>query len=206
MSQPSKAVTFMSGEHKLEGYLHLPDDTPAAAVVICHPSAQYGGDMYNHVVTAICEALTERGIIALRFNMQGVGASEGQMSHATGADDTKAALEYLRSLREVESGSIGLLGYSAGAMAAAHAATADLKCLALISPPLGFDELPVEPGCPVLVAAGDHDEYAPIEKLRSLEGTPNLELTIIPNSEHFWHGTQDRLKEPVGSFFAKHLD
>ena len=185
--------------------LHLPDDTPAAAAVVCHPGAQYGGDMHNHVVMAMCEALNDRGYIALRFNMQGVGGSEGEMNHATGADDARAALEYVRTLREVDKDSIGLIGYSVGAMAAAEAASTDLKAVALVSPPLGFGDLRVDPGCPVLVACGDNDEFAPIEKLRIVGEQPGVELNIIDNAEHFWHGTQDRLKDPVGDFFAKHF-
>ncbi len=205
MTQPARSITFPSGTFALEGVLHLPDDTPAAAAVICHPGAQYGGDMHNHVVMALCEALNERGYIALRFNMQGVGASEGEMDMASGVDDARAALEYVRTLREVDTESIGLIGYSVGAMAAAGAASADLKAVALVSPPLGFGDLRVDPGCPVLVACGDNDEFAPIEKLRAVGDQRGVELNIIDDAEHFWHGTQDRLKDPVGDFFAKHF-
>lgn len=212
MTQPARSITFPSGALTLEGVLHLPagqaglpDDTPAAATVICHPGAQYGGDMHNHVVMAMCEALNERAYIALRFNMRGVGASEGEMDMASGADDARAALEYVRTLREVDTDSIGLIGYSVGAMAAAGAASADLKAVALVSPPLGFGDLRVDPGCPLLIACGDSDEFAPIEKLRAVGEQPDVELCIIDNAEHFWHGTQDRLKDPVGDFFAKHL-
>jgi alpha/beta superfamily hydrolase len=189
----------------LEGVLHFPDDTPAAAAVICHPAPQFGGDMDNHVVMAVCEALNERGYIALRFNVRGVGASQGEIDMPTGADDTRAALDYVRTLREVDADAIGLIGYSLGALSAANAATDKLKALALLSPPLGYGNLPLEPGCPVLIACGDNDEYAPLDKLRSAGELPGVELTIIPDSEHFWHGTQDRLKEPVGEFFAKQL-
>ncbi len=71
--------------------------------------------------------------------------------------------------------------------------------------PLGFGDLRVDPGCPVLVACGDNDEFAPIDKLRAVGEQPGVELHILDNAEHFWHGTQDRLKDPVGDFFAKHL-
>ncbi len=205
MTQPARSITFPSGDLTLEGVLHLPDETPAAAGVICHPGAQYGGDMYNHVVMAMCEALNERGYIALRFNMQGVGGSQGEMDMASGADDARAALEYVRTLREVDGGAIGLIGYSLGAMAAAEAASADLKAVALLSPPLGFGDLPLDPGCPLFVIAGDNDEFAPVEKLRAVGEQPSVELQIIDNAEHFWHGTQDRLKDPVGDFFGEHF-
>ncbi len=205
MSQPARSITFPNGDFTLEGVLHLPDATPAAAAVICHPGAQYGGDMDNHVVMAICEALNERGYIALRFNMQGVGGSQGDMDMATGADDARAALKYIRTLREVDDESIGLIGYSLGAMAAAEAASAGLKAVALVSPPLGFGDLQLDPGCPVLVACGDNDEFAPLDRLRIVGEQAGVNLVVLDNAEHFWHGTQDRLKDPVGDFFATHL-
>ncbi len=205
MTQPARSLTFTSGDFTLEGVLHLPDETPAATAVICHPGAQYGGDMDNHVVMALCEALNERGYAALRFNMRGVGSSQGEMDPASGADDTRAALDHARSLHDVDSESIGLIGYSLGAMAAADAATASLKALALVSPPLGYGDLRLDPGCPVLVACGDNDEFAPLDRLRIVGKRQDVELKVIPDSEHFWHGTQDRLKEPVGEFFAGHF-
>ncbi|MCH7944520.1 MAG: alpha/beta hydrolase [Armatimonadetes bacterium] len=205
MAQPARSLTFASGDLTLEGVLHLPDDTPAAAAVICHPAPQFGGDMDNHVVMALCEALTERGYGALRFNVRGVGGSQGEVDVESGADDTRAALDHLRTLREVDTDSIGLIGYSLGAMAAAGAATASLKALALVSPPLGYGDLRLEPGCPVLVACGDNDEYAPLDNLRIAGERPGVELKVIAGSEHFWQGTQDRLKEPVGEFFAQHF-
>ncbi len=205
MAQPARSVTFTCGDVALEGVLHLPDDTPAAAAVICHPAPQYGGDMDNHVVMALCEALNERGYGALRFNVRGVGGSQGEMDMGSGADDTRAALDHLQSIRDVDTDSIGLIGYSLGAMAAANAATDSLKALALVSPPLGYGDLRLDPGCPVLVACGDHDEFAPLDRLRIAGERPGVELKIIADSEHFWHGTQDRLKEPVGEFFAEHF-
>ncbi len=205
MAQPARSLTFASGDITLEGVLHLPDQTPAAAAVICHPGAQYGGDMDNHVVMALCEALNERAYGALRFNMRGVGGSQGEMDMASGADDTRSALDHVRTLREVDPESIGLIGYSLGAMAAADAANASLKALALVSPPLGYGDLRLDPGCPMLIACGDHDEFAPLDRLRIAGERPGVELKIIPDSEHFWHGTQDRLKEPVGEFFVEHF-
>ena len=116
MAQPARSITFSSGTPTLEGVLHLPDDTPAAAAVICHPGAQYGGDMHNHVVMALCEALNERGYIALRFNMQGVGASEGTSGSGPEEQrDLEAALRILERLPGVDGKRLALVGYSFGA-------------------------------------------------------------------------------------------
>ena len=152
MAQPARSLTFTSGDFTLEGVLHLPDEMPAAAAVICHPAPQFGGDMDNHVVMALCEALTERGYGALRFNVRGVGASQGEIDVESGADDTRAAPDHLRSLRGVDTDSIGLIGSAPGAMAAAGAGAAPLQALARGGRPLGSAARGAEPGGP-----GYHD-------------------------------------------------
>ena len=53
----------------LEGTLSAPDgDGPHPAVVICHPHPRFGGDMHTNVVSAVADALVQRGIAAIRFN------------------------------------------------------------------------------------------------------------------------------------------
>src|SRR6266540_978811 len=115
----SLAVTFPSGELSLEGLLHLPEQTPAPGIVVCHPHPMYGGDMHNNVVDAICDTAVAEGIAALRFNFRGAGASEGRYDNGVGEqDDVRAALTYLRGLPEVDSARVALAGYSFGAAVA----------------------------------------------------------------------------------------
>jgi hypothetical protein len=62
----------------LEGVLHqAAGEGQLPAAVICHPHPLGGGSMHNGVVVAIARGLASRGVIALRFNFRGVGASEG---------------------------------------------------------------------------------------------------------------------------------
>lgn len=82
---------------ELEAVLHIPDGVPPfAGAVICHPHPQYGGDMNSNVVTALCHALTDRGMAALRFNFRGVGGSTGAFDNGRGeARDASAAVAHL---------------------------------------------------------------------------------------------------------------
>ena len=85
----------------------------------------YGGDMRNYVVATLCEAAVAQGLVALRFNFRGVGASQGTHEQGRGErSDVAAALAYLRSLPEIDSGRVGLAGYSFGAAMAATSADA----------------------------------------------------------------------------------
>ena len=95
-------VVFPCGTIALEGVMFRPDGGgPFSAAVVCHPHPLYGGSMDNNVVNAVCHALVERSIIALKFNFRGVGRSEG--SHSGGNDeplDLKAAIDYVSELGE----------------------------------------------------------------------------------------------------------
>jgi len=195
----------------LDGRLHLPDGAArCAGVVVCHPHPQHGGDMENNVVTALCRALVQRGIAALRFNFRGVGASAGSYDEGRGeADDTRAALGGLLARPEIDPARAGLAGYSFGALMSQAVADERLRALALVAPPVraldvarlnGF-------GGALLVMAGDRDPIAPEGPLRDVLGglTRPLELRIVAGADHSWWGHERELEELAGTFFAEHL-
>ncbi len=199
-------LTFPSGDLTLEGVLHTPGDAPSAGAVVCHPHPQYGGDMDNNVVLAACTALTGRGYAALRFNVRGVGGSEGEYEQDPGhADDVRAALAHFAALPEIDAKRIGLIGYSSGAMAAAEAASGELRALALIAPPVARADLRVAWGCPALLIAGGQDSFAPEDRLRVVAEAPGVELEIVPDADHFWAGYEAALGEALGGFFERHF-
>ena len=202
----ARDLTFPSGDLTLEGILHTPGDTPAAGAVVCHPHPQWGGDMHNNVVLAACKALIGRGYAALRFNVRGVGGSEGEYEQDPGhANDVRAALAHLASLPEIDAKRIGLIGYSSGAMAAAEAASGELRALALIAPPVAHADLRVAWGCPALLLAGGQDSFAPEDRLRVVAEAAGVELEIVPDADHFWAGYEAGLGEALGGFFERHF-
>lgn len=69
----------------------------------------------------MADHLTKNGIGVLRFDDRGVGESEGIFSLATTLDfasDVEAAIDYLKSRRDVDVKKIGLIGHSEGGMIA----------------------------------------------------------------------------------------
>ena len=207
MVQTSQRMTFASGDLTLEGALQLPATTPAPGVVVCHPHPQYGGDMENNVVMAVCQALLQQGYVALRFNFRGTGGSGGAFDQGIGElEDVRAALKHLASLPEVDEGRVGLVGYSFGAMMAAEVAHAGLRALALISPPVGFTDLRVGWGCPALLLGCEGDNIAPAERLRAVADQPDVELKLFAGGDHSWWGREDDLSQALGKFFARHMD
>ena len=204
----SRSVTFPSGDLTLEGEIHFPDATPAPGMVVCHPHPQYGGDMHNNVVDALCAAAIENGIAALRFNFRGTGNSEGRYDNGIGEqDDARAALAYLRDLPEVDPRRIALAGYSFGAAVALRATNADLRAFVAVSLPTMMPLDGVTIACPSLFVLGDEDEYSDADDLTEfVRGLgPQAELKLLPGLGHFWFGVERDLKDIVAPFLKAHL-
>ena len=202
----SRALKFSSGALTLEGVLHLPGETPAPGVVVCHPHPQYGGDMENNVVVAACDWMAGHGFASLRFNFRGAGASEGSYDQGVGEqEDVRAALAHLAAQPEVDAKRLGLIGYSFGAMVAAEVASGSLRGLALVSPALASADLRVAWGCPALVLGGDRDDLAPADRLGVLAELPGVEIEIVQGADHSWWGFEDDLGDAVTRFFERHF-
>ncbi len=198
----------------LEGTLSAPDgDGPHPAVVICHPHPRFGGDMHTNVVSAVADALVQRGIAAIRFNFRGVGGSGGRHDDGAGEQaDARAALAYASALPAVNGDRIGLAGYSFGAgIAAAVATGAAASALALIALPLraGSEQpsaLAAYPN-PALLIAGDGDDICPETALTELAASlgDGVETRIVAGADHFWFGHEREAGASAGEFFAARL-
>lgn len=139
-------VTFGSGADGivLAGTLTLPKgEGPFPAVLLISGSGPQDRDesLASHrPFLLIADALTRKGIAVLRCDKRGVGKSTGNPDTATTLDlaaDSKAALAYLKSRREVDGTRVGLLGHSEGAMIAPYLAghSKDVKWLVLLAAP-----------------------------------------------------------------------
>ncbi len=205
-------VTFTSGELSLEGVCHIPDgEDPFAAVVVCHPHPFYGGNMDNFVVIAVCQALCDKGIVALRFNFRGVGQSEGKLAGEGTPDDVSSALSFVASMKEVDAKRLGVCGYSAGAIAAFSKTPLDerIQAITAISPPLSMTPLVGLSAYlgPKMVISGELDNFTSQQDLERFIETLNepKECHVIPGVDHFWWGYESELGGDVSSFFAKAL-
>ena len=201
----------------LEGQLDLPDEgaaTPTAGVVICHPHPQYGGEMTNNVVMAVSSSIVAYGMAALRFNFRGAGRSGGAYDNGIGEqDDALAALQTLATGTVADElpdeMRVALAGYSFGggvALGAARGAVG-LAALALISPAIDDDasqEALSALTMPKLIATGEADNFATVERVRGLAGMlPGAtEIYIAPQTDHFWWGEEMNLGRRVGEFMA----
>ncbi len=105
-------VVFSSGRgQKLVGFLHHPAAEPKAAVILCHGMES---SKESEKLATLSRRLSERGILALRFDFAGLGESEGkfeEMTYSGEVEDLRAAYEVVVKYRPKK---IGVLGSSMG--------------------------------------------------------------------------------------------
>ena len=209
-----RGTTFQCGDLTLEGICYLPDKAGVfPGVVLCHPHPQYGGSMHNNVMTALVGALTMGDLIAFMFNFRGVGRSQGSFAGGIGEmDDVKAAITWLVSQPEMDSGQIGLAGYSFGASVALPVTCeeAQVAGVALIS--LAFEETHVEQlkVCtkPKLIISGRRDDLVTpdrVEYMQRVAADP-VQFSLIEGADHFWWGHEQAMADRVVKFFQGIFD
>lgn len=86
----------------------------------------------------LADHLTKNGIAVLRYDDRGVGKSKGNFGKATSADfatDVSAAVQYLKTRKEIDGKKIGLIGHSEGGMIAPMVAkdTKDIGFIVLLA-------------------------------------------------------------------------
>jgi len=201
---------------ELEGELREPAGHARGSAVVCHPHPQQGGSKDHPLLWAIRNDLASRGLAVLTFNFRGVMGSEGE--HAEGVDevmDARAALE--RVLRSAP-GPTFMAGWSFGANVALRAALEDdrVAALALVGMPLAESSvaLPDLPGRsdltgfdrPVLLVAGEADQFCPVPEVKSLaRRLPRSELAILSGTDHFFWKREREAAQVVGAFATRAL-
>jgi uncharacterized protein len=196
----------------LEALIETPEadgrvTAPAAFGVVLHPHPLYGGTMDNKVVWTLARAFQQLGAPTIRFNFRGVGASAG--SHDEGRGETADALAVIAFARQRWPGAgLWLAGFSfGGAVAVRVAGEARPARLVLVAP--GINKTDVSdagpPACPWLVVQGEADDVVPAEVVigwaRRLSPAP--ELSVLPDTGHYFHGRINELRDTVLGFMAR---
>jgi alpha/beta superfamily hydrolase len=125
-SYKSKEVFFINEKAnniKLAGTLTLPEnvENPPVVILISGSGPQNRDSeikAYNHrPFLVLSDYLTKNGIAVLRYDDRGVATSEGTQKGATSADfatDVEAAVNYLKTRKDINTSQIGLVGHSEG--------------------------------------------------------------------------------------------
>ena len=74
-----KGNLFIPASHgRLEAIVKEPAGTRRGIGLVCHPHPLGGGTMHNKVVFRVAAGLVDAGLLTVRFNFRGVGASTGR--------------------------------------------------------------------------------------------------------------------------------
>jgi uncharacterized protein len=189
--------------------LPKPEEARRGIAIVAHPNPPEGGTMHNKVVTMCARAFTESGLVAVRFNFRGVGASAGEFDNGRGEIlDFLAVAQWAQSRRP--DFDLWLAGFSFGswvALQAAHQLPA--KQVVSIAPPVGrrdFSAVP-PPACPWLLIQGEADEVvsAPAVLEWAQKQSPPPTIVRMADTGHFFHRRLIDLRGAIRNGVRKNL-
>lgn len=170
-------------------------------VIVSHPHPLYGGTMQNKVVHYLAKTMNQLGLVAVRYNFRGVGASDGSYAEGIGeTEDLIAVTTWVRS--KIPNCSIWLAGFSFGgyvSIRATHRVGAEK--LITVAPAIKFfeNEHFEAPTCPWLLVQGKQDEIVFAEDVMGWCKTLNRppEIVSIEGAGHFFHGHLNILRDTL---------
>lgn len=210
-----KGNLFIPASHgRLEAILKEPTGDPKGIGLVCHPHPLGGGTMHNKVVFRAAAGLLDAGLVTLRFNFRGVGASTGEHKDvAGGREDVRDALDYLA--KEYPDQPITLAGFSFGSRTGMEVGLADDRVVRLISigtPVDKYDDYDFLAALrkPILFVHGDKDEFGSVENVQKLYDLvspyADAKLTVFENCGHFFDDHLDELRETIQSWTVRQLE
>ena len=207
---PKGNLQIPASHGQLEAILKEPAGEAKGVALVCHPHPLGQGTMHNKVVYRAAAGLVEAGLVSLRFNFRGVGASTGAHDDGNGErQDVKDALDYLTE--NYPNQPITLAGFSFGSRVGTEVALDDERVVRLISigTPVDKYDFSFLKHCkkPILFVHGDRDEFGAVENLRKLVETfyCEKELIVFENCGHYFDEHLNELKNAVRDWTLKQI-
>ncbi len=200
-----KGNLFIPASHgQLEAILKKPNGELKGVALVCHPHPLGQGTMHNKVVYRAAAGLIDAGLVTLRFNFRGVGASTGEHDGDEERQDVRDALRFLSE--NYPNQPITLAGFSFGSRIGTEVAMTDKRVVRLISigtPVDKYEDFDYLENLrkPILFVHGDKDEFGSVESLNRLvakvsENT-DTKLIVFENCGHFFDNHLTQLKDAI---------
>ena len=189
-------LIFHRGSHKISATLY---GKSTCGVLLCPPHPGYGGSRQDLRLVAIADELANSDISALCLDYSAYTGGTEEIK------DTLFALEYMIEAMT----SLGLLGYSYGAVVASNAAAQfqNLKGLVLISPLRKVNGLKIDISstCKKLIIYGLRDDFVTedIDEIYELSKGEKQRLSL--DTDHFYSGYERDVARAVVEFFHEVL-
>ncbi|MFZ5484820.1 MAG: alpha/beta hydrolase [Pseudomonadota bacterium] len=181
---------------EIETVVEDPGGDPIGLALIAHPHPLHGGSLDNKVAHTLARAALARGLVAVRSNFRGVGASSGQFDHGIGeTEDLHCVAEQI----EAQFGYLPwtLLGFSFGAYVQHRVARRlPARQLILVGPAVTmYDFSP--PAIPTTIVHGVEDELIPLAPVEAYARAHGIPLIPVPGAGHFFHGKLTDLRTEI---------
>jgi hypothetical protein len=198
-----KGNLFIPASHgHLEAILKETIGDRRGVALVCHPHPLGGGTMHNKVVFRAAAGLVDAGLVTLRFNFRGVGASTGEHNEIEGGvEDVRDALTFLST--EYANEEITLAGFSFGSRTGMEVGMNDDRVVRLISIGTPVEkyrdyEFLTAVTKPILFVHGDKDEFCSVESLLAVtDKIPHAEVVIFENCGHFFDEHLNELRATI---------
>lgn len=195
MSSRTEHSIFSGLAGDIDCAIDWPEHTPRGWALVLHPHPLHGGARDNKVVTTIARACVQHGLVALRPNFRGVGASNGEFDKAVGetADMHELVKQFAQQHPDVASLPWVLGGFSFGTAVAAqlYSGLSDHHPEAVIlagtaAQRFTFRDIAL-PDHTMLVH-GETDDVVPLDEAMEFARKHELPMVVIPDASHFFHG------------------
>ena len=209
-------VIFPGPEGRLEGRFSPPPRPRAPVAMILHPHPQGGGTMNEQITQKLYKTFVDRGFATLRFNMRGVGRSQGSFDNGIGElSDAAAALDWVQSIHE-EAQVTWVAGVSFGALIAMQLLMRrpEIRGWISVSAPASMYDFSFLAPCPasgIFIHGAQDTVVQPnsvtklVEKLRTQKHI-TVHHEEIPRANHFFQDEQEELMASVNNYLDFRLD
>ena len=198
-------VTFASGNETLQATVYGNFSVASSAgVVLCPPHPLHGGTRHDTRLVTVARELSKHGLLALCMDYGSYGGGKGEVQHV---------LDAVAYVRGKDIRSLGLLGYSFGAVVASNAAaTAEADGFVAMSILRRVNDLTtkLDFDCPKLFVHGRRDNIASYSDFERLYAEAKGEKQkFILDTDHFYMDNYPTLiktaAETIRKFFQESL-
>lgn len=210
---PKVVITGPAG--RLEGRYNHNRGTNAPIALCLHPHPSHGGTMNNRLVYSLYHAFTTAGFSTLRFNLRGVGESQGEWSGGEGElADAASALDWLQAMNP-DAREVWVGGFSYGAYLAMQMLMRrpEIDRFIAVAPPAHSYDFNFLAPCPSsgVIIHGENDTIVPmssvdrlVDKLK-LQKDITVDYSMVKGAGHFFQNEQAELDAIVQDYIVREL-
>lgn len=201
----TQKIVFQGQAGAIDCTVDFPDDDARGWALVLHPHPLHGGTRDNKVVTTISRSCVQSGLVAVRPNFRGVGASEGEFDAAVGetADMQQLVAQFEEAYPQAASGKWVLAGFSFGTSVAAQlysgraeqGQTVPDALLLFGSAVERFRFRDITIPDDTLLVHGEADDVVPLSEAMGFARTHQVPMVVVPEASHFFHGRLTMLKQ-----------